>query len=41
MYSHWDEIIWFISADFLGDVNRSYLVDFKSQSAPLGSATSN
>jgi len=41
MYSHWDETVWFICADFLGDVNRSYLVDFKSQSASLGLVTSN
>jgi len=41
MYSHWDETVRLISADFLGDVNRSYLVDFKSENAPLGWATSN
>jgi len=32
MYSHWNETISFISVDSLGDVNRSYLPDFKTES---------
>ena len=32
MYSHWNETISFISADSLGDVNRSCLFNFKTGS---------